>query len=228
MTAGWTAIVPVKPPSLAKSRLDVDPLLREKFARAFALDVLDAVSQSPSIDRVIVVTADVSIAGRARSRGMVTVADRPMLAAEGLDRAVRAGRDWAVRHWATSPVAVVPADLPALTPDVLATSLDRLAEVERGFVPDAAGTGTTVSTALDPAALRPLFGPGSAIRHAQDGVIRLIDVDPRIRRDVDTVADLAAARLLGVGAWTSEVFQLEHERMRHAHPRRTSSPAGIR
>ena len=47
--------------------------------------------------------------------------------------------------------------------------------------------------------LEPRFGPGSAAAHLAAGVRRLDGPWPRLRRDVDTAADLAAARRLGLG-----------------------------
>lgn len=209
---GWTAIIPIKPPGLAKSRLEVEPSVRERLARAFALDVLDAVADTPSVLQSVVVTADPMIAAHARTRAMLTVADRPMLSADGLNNAVRMGRDWAARRWPSSPVVVIPADLPSITSTALTAALERLEMVERGFVPDADGTGTTMSTSLDPTMLRPLFGPRSAFQHAEDGVRPVIEVDHRVRRDVDTVTDLAESRSLGVGCWTVAVLAEERAR----------------
>ncbi|MET0930638.1 MAG: 2-phospho-L-lactate guanylyltransferase [Aeromicrobium sp.] len=224
---GWTAIIPIKPPGLSKSRLEVEPSAREQLARAFALDVLDAVAATSSVLQSVVVTADTMIAAHARTRGMLTVADRPMLSAEGLNDAVRVGRDWAVCRWPSSPVAVIPADLPSITSTVLGATLERLAAAERCFVPDAGGTGTTILTSLDPAMLRPLFGPRSAFRHAEDGVRPVIEVDRRIRRDVDTVADLAESRLHGVGCWTAAILAAERARS-HQRRLRPHHSVGVR
>jgi 2-phospho-L-lactate guanylyltransferase len=73
---------------------------------------------------------------------------------------------------------------------------------EMVFVPDAEGTGTVLLAALTAAAMRPAFGPGSARAHRAAGAHPL-DVDlPRLRRDVDTPADLRTAIALGVGPRT--------------------------
>lgn len=222
---GWTAIVPIKPPGLAKSRLDVDSILRERLARSFAYDVLDAVAGAEVIKHIIVVTADTAVAAHARSTGALTIADRPMLSPAGLNDAVAMGRDWASRRWSTTPVVVVPADLPAMTSTTLGSALRRLETFDRSFVPDADGTGTTLSSAQDPSFLTPLFGPRSAGRHTDDGAEPVIEVDPRLRRDVDTVKDLAEARLLGVGRWTSDVLVREREhRSRHRRTRSMALP----
>ena len=81
------------------------------------------------------------------------------------------------------PVAIVNADLPCATP----ADVERLLASAPGLV--AAGDGTTNALALpDPAAFRPLYGPGSADRFAALG-LRSIDV-PNLADDVDTLADL--------------------------------------
>ena len=74
------------------------------------------------------------------------------------------------------------------------------------FVPDAEGTGTVLLTALTADAMRPEFGADSAAAHQAAGAVRL-DLDlPRLRRDVDTPADLQTAVELGVGPRTRSVL----------------------
>ncbi len=105
------------------------------------------------------------------------------------------------------PRAVLLADLPCLRPHDLGAALDAAdAQLAAGraaaVVPDAAGTGT-VLLAQGPGPVRPTrFGPGSAAAHAADGAVRLELALPRLRRDVDTPADLEAALALGVGPAT--------------------------
>jgi 2-phospho-L-lactate guanylyltransferase len=204
---GWTAIVPVKPWGLAKSRLDLPDDDRVRLARAFSLDVLDAVLGAASVDRVVVVTAETELAAIARRRGAVVVTDRPMLARGLLNRAVESGRQWAKVHTPTAPVVVVPGDLAALTAGVLDTTLALLATEERAFVPDASGIGTTLLAVARPELLVPSYGERSALHHSDAGYRPVPHVDKRCRRDVDTAADLAQARALGVGPHTAEALQ---------------------
>jgi 2-phospho-L-lactate/phosphoenolpyruvate guanylyltransferase len=57
--------------------------------------------------------------------------------------------------------------------------------------------------AATPGALQPAFGPGSLAAHVRRGAVPL-DLDlPRLRRDVDTPADLDEALALGVGPRTA-------------------------
>lgn len=200
---GWTAIVPVKPWGLAKSRLDLRDDDRTRLARAFSLDVLDVVLATAGIDRVVVVTAENELGAIARGSGAIVVVDRPMLDRGLLNRAVDAGRQWAQVNATDSPLVVVPGDLAALTAELLDETLDLLAAEERSFIPDASGMGTTLLAAARPDRVVPAYGPRSALHHSDAGHRAMPHVDHRVRRDVDTAADLAEARRLGVGPHTA-------------------------
>ena len=54
--------------------------------------------------------------------------------------------------------------------------------------------------------LDPEFGADSAARHRRSGAIELTGAWPGLRCDVDTPADLVAARRLGVGAATARAI----------------------
>ena len=69
-------------------------------------------------------------------------------------------------------------------------------------VADRLATGTAALCAFG-TALDPQFGSDSSARHRRSGAIELTGAWPGLRCDVDTPADLAAARRLGVGAATA-------------------------
>jgi|tagenome__1003787_1003787.scaffolds.fasta_scaffold20793224_2 2-phospho-L-lactate guanylyltransferase len=203
---GWTLILPFKGGPGAKSRLGAPAAL----ATAIALDCLDAVLAVPQVDTVVVVTPDPVLAAEAVAAGaLVRTESTP---GGGLLAAVADGLE-AV----SGRCAVLLGDLPALRAEDLATALelagDRLTGPAGGvpappmvFVPDQEGTGTVLLSALAATAMRPSFGPGSARAHQASGALRL-DVDlPRLRRDVDTQADLRTAVELGVGPRTQAVL----------------------
>ena len=97
-------------------------------------------------------------------------------------------------------MAALTADLPALSAGELAAALTAAARSDQAFVPDAAGTGTTLYTAGPGEAFQPLFGPQSRTRHRLGGSVELILPNtPGLRRDVDTLADLGAAERIGLG-----------------------------
>jgi 2-phospho-L-lactate guanylyltransferase len=106
-----------------------------------------------------------------------------------------------------SPIVVVPADLPALTARTIDQALHKLAHGRSSFVPDSSGVGTTLLAAAEPSLRRPAYGPGSARLHAAQGAQMVVYVDPRVRRDVDTVRDLQEAEALGVGPRTASLVE---------------------
>ncbi|MET0520809.1 MAG: 2-phospho-L-lactate guanylyltransferase [Jiangellaceae bacterium] len=206
---GQTVVVPVKPWGLAKSRLRVPPAVRELLARGFALDVLDVLVNAPGVDHLVVVTTQIEMRSVAQRHGATVLADRPMMSIDSLNAAVLQARSWLMARRPSSPVVVVPTDLPALTVPVLASALELLSEHDRAFVPDAAGIGTTLLAAAAAADLRPAYGMHSARRHTLEGSRPVPEVDVRVRHDVDTMQDLARAALLGLGSHTSEVVAEE-------------------
>jgi 2-phospho-L-lactate guanylyltransferase len=100
-------------------------------------------------------------------------------------------------------LAVVPGDLPALTPEALADCLERAAGHARAFLPDASGVGTTVLAATRGTPLVPAYGGCSTFDHAASGA-HLIDPSglDRVRTDVDDLDALARAFGLGCGDHT--------------------------
>jgi 2-phospho-L-lactate guanylyltransferase len=208
--APWTIVLPVKGGPLAKSRLGARP----QVAAAIALDCLEAALACPSVGRCVVVTADRSTGAAARAAGARVVAEsRPgagLVAAigDGL-AAVRAGAPWSAGR-----TGVLLADLPALRPVDLEAALaavdGRLAARPAPLmcaVPDAEGSGTVLLAAARPGDLDPAFGPDSLAEHVRRGAVPL-DLDlPRLRRDVDTAADLEAALGLGLGPRTASAVR---------------------
>jgi len=102
-----------------------------------------------------------------------------------------------------TPVGALQADLPALRPEELDCAVRTgLATGARAFCTDRTGTGTTLLLAPPGQPLEPRFGPGSAAAHRATGAWELPGCWPGLRCDVDTAADLAVARDLGLGRFT--------------------------
>ncbi len=199
----WTVVLPVKGGPFAKTRLSPLGSRRLAIAAAVATDTVAAVAGSSRVAGILVVSADAAVRSLAATFGAESVAD-PAL---GLDAAVRAGLDVAPRH---RPCAILLADLPAVRPRDVTRALDACmmalaAGAATVVVPDTESEGTVLLAAAHPAALHPQFGPGSAVRHARGGVSLDLAL-PRLRRDVDTSADLEAAIGLGVGRATTAVL----------------------
>lgn len=196
-----TAVVPVKPLVLAKSRLALPAEHRQALALAFALDTVAALADTAYVDGVLVVTSDEIVADRVTRLGARVTEER----GTGLGPAVREGLRVASAWHPESGVAVVPGDLPCLTSrdvtDVLTAAL--AADEGRGaFVPDRAGTGTTLVVQASGAPALTRYGPDSALRHRALGLCAIDGAPAGARHDVDTLDDLRSAVTLGAGPWT--------------------------
>ncbi len=223
----WTLVLPVQRGEFAKSRLLAPPGVQHAgLARAMALDALAAVRSCALVRHRIVVTSDQVVAVAASAAGDIVIADDARGLggdnadglrgddADGLGAAVGAGLAHADRLAATSPVAVLLADLPALTPGDLQMALEAARHHRLAFVADADETGTVLLTGRRPGRLPFAFGTGSAARHQGLGAVRLDLQLPRLRRDVDTLGDLRSAAALGLGPRTRSALATAHETFR--------------
>jgi 2-phospho-L-lactate guanylyltransferase len=198
----WVVVVPVKRLDRAKTRLSTRPApQRRALALAFALDTVRAAVACPGVVRVVVVADDDEVRTAVSSLGASWVPDEP---GSGLNAALTHGADVVRRGSADRWLAVLAADLPALRPGELARALAAATQVPRGFVADAAGTGTTLLTARPGVDLDARFGARSRAAHAASGAVELVPGPvPGLRRDVDTEVDLWDAQRLGLGAATA-------------------------
>jgi 2-phospho-L-lactate guanylyltransferase len=195
----WGVVVPVKRLAVAKTRLGAyGDALRQSLALAFAADVVLAARTCPAVAAVLVVTDDERARAALSAPHVRIVPDDPDA---GLNPALDHGADLLRLSEGTLAVATVSSDLPSLRAPDLEVALRAVPAGGRGFVADAAGTGTTLLAADAGAHLAPSYGPGSAERHARSGAVLLAGT-AALRRDVDTPADLRAAARLGVGPHT--------------------------
>lgn len=200
----WAIVVPVKRLASAKTRLRVDPDVRIELALAMAADTVRAALACRLTEVVIAVSDDPEATPVLRALGAVVVPDQP-----------DAGLNPALQHGVTVPevppgvgVAAIAADLPALQPDELADLLAASSRAGVVVVADAAGEGTTLLAATGVDRFRPEFGPDSRARHVAGGAVDLSDIaGPSLRCDVDTLADLAKAQLIGLGTESSRVVR---------------------
>jgi 2-phospho-L-lactate/phosphoenolpyruvate guanylyltransferase len=221
----WVVLVPVKALAGAKSRLAATSSgARRSLSLAFAVDTMAAARSCALVDRLVVVTADDDVRHAAAELGASSI---PEPAHGGLNQALRhaeavlrgdAARDepgpddeltrgtGATSAWGTA-IAALAGDLPALRPDELERALAAAGAFPRAFVGDAAGTGTTLLSALPGFALDPHFGPRSHAAHVVSGAVSLeLSAIPGLRRDVDTEVDLWDAVRIGAGAATSALL----------------------
>jgi 2-phospho-L-lactate/phosphoenolpyruvate guanylyltransferase len=191
MSDSTVLLVPQKNLDQAKSRLTLPRARRRQLAVAMLRAVLTSATAAGFA--AVVVVLDEPDDER-------EVADLDVTAfhpgCQGLNASLAAA-DEAARTW-YGPVrlAVVPADLPLVTPGLLDLSLRAAEPHARAFIADRSSTGTTLLFAGAGVALRPAYGPGSAAAHAAQGAHRIDDADlDLLRRDVDDLTDLAAANI---------------------------------
>lgn len=224
----FAALIPVKPASVAKSRLaPLGDRVRADLATALALDTTAAALACAAVSRVLVITDDAALGVRLSGLGAHAIPDATT---DDLNVTLVQAAVEARRRWPGLGLLALCADLPALRPDELQAVLDgsvpgckatdagedapgpAAGTVEGArFVADAAGTGTTAFIAEDVAAFEPRFGPDSRCRHRDAGAQEILDGPGRgclqgLRHDVDTPEDLATARHLGVGSATNAVL----------------------
>ena len=210
----WSLVIPVKRLSAAKTRLaPVPPERRRGLALAFVRDCVSAALAAPGVGRVLVVTADPEATRRLRALGAEIArepeSDPSLSAAARLNAAISFGAGRSLAHRPDLRVGALTGDLPALRPAELAEMLEYAAAIPgRSFVPDAAGTGTTLLLGARDGSLDPRFGPDSRTGHARSGAAEWSAAGPSLRQDVDTLKDLEAALRLGVGAHTAHEIGL--------------------
>lgn len=187
------AVIPVKPPQGAKTRLagKLSPSEREALVRAMLAHVHGVVKASGKIDRVLIL-------GPSR---LGLPDDVPLLAdpGTGLNPALQS----VLPQVEADRLIVLHADLPGITP----AEIDRLAGAPEGVIaigPDRHGKGTNALSLPLPRAkdFTFAFGPDSYARHVAEAGRLGIAIEtirsPGLERDVDEPEDLAdAARLTG-------------------------------
>jgi 2-phospho-L-lactate/phosphoenolpyruvate guanylyltransferase len=200
---GWRILIPVKRLTDAKTRVDLDPQTRADLALAMCCDVVAAATNAPNVERVQVISADPRVAAAVRPLG----AD-PWTMPVG----VRGLNEELATALAGLPayrgVAMLMADLPCLTSDLVAEILDAAPITRASFVPDLADHGTTML--LQPPGIRvtPRFGHQSANAHSTIATPMAGDGSwLGARRDVDTLQDLEFAARLGTGRFTMSFLE---------------------
>lgn len=189
------AILPVKRLDSAHSRLSgvLNPEQRRRLAEATFLDALGKIRHCRAIDETIVVTADSSVARRARWLGHEVVAQSED---GGHSQAASAGARAAMDRGANR-VAMLPTDCPLFEP---AEIDDRLGQTPRAalIVPDHRGTGTNALVLSPPDAFEPAFGPDSCAKHVARaraaGVNFALEELDSLALDLDTPEDMTALR----------------------------------
>ena len=196
----WQVLIPIKRLARAKSRLALPPDQRAAVTLAMLRDVASAVRACRYVRTVHVVTEDAGVARTVDAEHLPawSVAGEPGLNHE-LHRAATCLRQSGTRDG----IAVFLGDLPCLTTSVVSDLLLSAPKNRQSFLPDAAGSGTTVLLAPPRIPFAPFFGEDSADRHARIGTALDCTAERwAARQDVDTLEALDNAIRFGVGDHT--------------------------
>jgi coenzyme F420-0:L-glutamate ligase/coenzyme F420-1:gamma-L-glutamate ligase len=191
-------LVPVKSTARAKGRLApvLDPGARQRLSLTMLEDVLAAVMPAVGalVEAVMVATSDPGAIGIARSHG-ATVLE------EGEQRSESHSVDAASRTCAErglEAVLTIPADIPAVRTEDIATVLSTAAGSDRAviLVPSRDGRGTNAVWRRPPLAIPSRFGYDSFRKHRAEAEARglswlALEV-PRLAVDIDEPEDLPA------------------------------------
>jgi len=189
-----TAILPVKRFDAAKQRLaaGIEDERRAQVVAAMLEDVLEAIGETRSIERTIIVTSEPAAAELSAAAGAEVLDDpgeggHSGAAFAGVARAEELGAECAI---------LLPGDCPLLDPRELERLLTGVPGRYVAVVPDRHGTGTNALVLSPPNAIAPAFGEGSCARHvaaARDaGIPYLVEELPSLGLDLDTPADVIA------------------------------------
>lgn len=206
MNARVTAIVPIKAPGTAKSRLTaLAPGRRAELALDMARVTLRALALAETVERVLVVTSDQAVEALAAEYGAEVVPDP----ADGLNGAFRAGMAAVTAR--AKPALLIHADFLNLSAADIDGLVDRWSAMPdcAALVPCKDEEGTNAVLLPPGIEFAPQYGPGSFARHrAQLGDQAVVLRHAAIARDIDSNEDLirAAPSLGNVVTFSPKVF----------------------
>jgi 2-phospho-L-lactate guanylyltransferase len=186
-------IIPVKPLGRAKSRLSdvLTPDERRDLAERFLRRVLMVVRAVPQVAGALVISRDSKALSIAREYGAHTVQES---GAPELNNALMRATQ-VVASWKGGGVLILPADLPLLAPEDIATIADmgRLS-LSVVIAPDQNEDGTNAMLIRPPGLIPYMYGPSSFHRHKTAATEAGADVkiyrSHRVELDIDLPEDL--------------------------------------
>lgn len=197
MTAGVSAVVPVKDLRGTKSRLApiLDPGARAGLTLYMMGRVVAAIREA-GIEDVCVVSPDAIVLDEAQRRGATPLVQE----SRGLNPALEEGRRRALALGAKS-LLIFPADLPLLDVGDVRAVLEAADGLSVVISPDGARSGTNTLLIRPPDAIPFAFGPESFEAHLGAARKRGLDVAvcerPHLAFDLDTAGDLTLLRKTG-------------------------------
>ena len=191
------AIIPIGRLEGAKSRLGgtLDAEERQDLVETMASRTIRAALAAPAIDEVVVISPDPDVRELAAQLGARTLRQRTRGLNAGLSEA-RAD----VMAGGPDAIAIVPIDLPLISPDAIAQLVQPLRAVaDRPLVilaPDREGRGTNGLVLAPPDAIEFGFGGDSRLRHRERAAAagaRYVELAGPLGLDLDTPDDLLLA-----------------------------------
>jgi 2-phospho-L-lactate/phosphoenolpyruvate guanylyltransferase len=192
------AIVPVGAIDGAKSRLGavLDAEERRDLALRLTDGTIRAAVATPGVVEVLVITPDDEVRDLALRAGARPMRQR----SRGLNDGLREARDEAVAAGAEA-VLVLPIDMPAVSPELLAPIVARAGHGSAplvGIVPDRHDRGTNALLLAPPDVIDFCFGGDSKEAHlaaARSAGAEILVIDGPLTLDIDTPDDLLLAQL---------------------------------
>jgi 2-phospho-L-lactate guanylyltransferase len=189
------AIIPVKPLSRAKSRLEsvLSPAERQQLAETMFRRVLAAVKETPQVAGTLVISRDTRALAIARDMSAHTVQES---GAPELNNALMRATQ-VVAGWRGGAVLILPADLPLITPEDLGGMIEIGQDLQSVIIAtDQNEDGTNAMLIRPPGLIDYAYGPGSFQRHvalAQEAGAKVKRYySDRLALDIDVPADLEA------------------------------------
>jgi 2-phospho-L-lactate guanylyltransferase len=195
--------IPVKALSKTKSRLspELAPIERGALTLAMLEDVLDATQVIAGWD-TWVVSPDEAVLEIAARRGAAAIPEEKGPLSQAIRQAELLAKDREA-----DALAVLPADLPLLTPEALVDALHTLGTVV--VAPSADRGGTNLLLRRPPRAIQARFGPDSYNRHVALAAAKGLPVSTVERRelafDLDHPGDILTLLATGHAGRTIEV-----------------------
>lgn len=155
------AIVPLKPPSLAKSRLAavLTPDQRRAWFFDLAQRAIEALRATRGIERVAVITPDAEVARFAQHHGAMVLSESQ---ARGTAQAFT---NALAQLPSLQSVLMMAGDLPLVSPQALDALVDAARRHDVVIVPDRLQRGTNALLCSPADAIPPCFGEDSYARH---------------------------------------------------------------
>ena len=219
--AVW-AVVPLKSPAAAKSRLRgaLEAGARQRLVLAMARHVVRTLVHAPGIAGVAVVTAAPEVAAQVQRYGaMVIRQDRD----QGTAPACRVAAE--VLSGTADSLLMIPGDVPLIRAAAVSELVDLVSGAPMvAIVPDRRREGTNALVCAPPAVIAPCFGPDSFRRHVATaralGVeVHIVESDA-LSLDIDDLEDLDELRRR-----LEEDPALLPAELREALPRKDEVPA---